>query len=412
MPQSTSSRPANLQFPRSLAKSLAKLPDPSSRSVIWIWGWAFVIAIALTGPMVLAGFSIIDDHTQIAWLNDGLSASRLWSNLLHTEVGELGSGGRFRPVFYAYLELETWLLGDRPGLYYALRVLYFGILLGVTGWAAAHCIKPIFAAALVALIAGLSFWSNVWCYTLGPAEQIASVGVSLLVIAGTTIIARLVADRAVPAWALPVASAGVAIAAGSKENFVFLLGALAVLVLALAATRRLRPLSAVLALPPLIIPALGLYALASASRNAKDFYGVDNSVAHRLATLLSGTCLLAFRDWRCRLCRLALAFMRGAILRWSAQRLRRLILIFVGLTSFLAAYILWEVFFYNGRLPSGTRYDFPIALLPLAIAVGCAGFVRAAALRCEGACQRVARGALMAFAAIYLFTFHVTLWMP
>ncbi len=407
MLQNTSSGPANLQFLLPLAKS----ESLSSRLAFWIWGWGFIVVMALTGPMVLAGFSIIDDHTQIAWFNDGLSASRLWSNFLHTEVGKLGSGGRFRPVFYAYLELEAWVLGDRAGIYHALRILYFGLFLGAAGWTAAHCIKPIFAAALVALIAGLSFWANLWCVSFGPAEQIASIGISLLLIAGVTIVSRLVADDPVPIWALPLASVGVAIAAGSKENFVFLLGALAVLVATLAMTRRLRPLSVLLALPPLIVPALGLYALVSASHNAKDFYGVDNSVAHRLAMLLQEPVFLlfaigavGFAGW------LSLYAWRHSPL--ERQRLRRLILIFVGLISFLAAYILWEVFFYNGRLPSGTRYDFPVALLPLAIAIGCAGFVRAAALRCEGACQRVARGALIAFAAIYLLTFHLTLSMP
>lgn len=351
---------------------------PSTLLCMWIWG--ITLAVILTGRMVHSGFCIIDDHTQVEWLNDGLKFSNLWPTLLQTtEIGELGSGGRFRPVYYVYIELEAWLLGDRPSIYHALRVLYFGLFLAAAGTVAARCTGRLVATVVIAGIAGLSFWNNLWTWSLGPAEQIASIGVSLLLIAGATIVPRVAADAPVPAWALPLASFGVAIAAGSKENFAFLWGALAILIAAMATTRRLRPLSAALALLPMLVPALVLYALATAGRNTRDLYGVDNSVAHRFAILLNkpfyvlfAVGALALAIWLCSVAR------RHSTL--SSEQLRRSTLLFLGLTGFLAAYILWEIFFYNGRLPSGIRYDFPFLLLPLAIVTGFAGFVRGALL--------------------------------
>jgi hypothetical protein len=259
----------------------------SVRSAPWVWG--IVLAVTLTGGMVLADFCIVDDWLVAHWLGGSrdFPFSRIWPALLDTEVGSLGSAGRFRPIFFLYLELEAWLFGDRAILYQALRVLYFGLFLGAVGRVAVRCTGLLPALALVAGIAGLGFWSDLWTRSLGPAEQLAIVGISLLLVAYGTIVPCLVSGRSVPAWTLPVASLGTAIAAGSKENFIFLLAVLGPVALVMAMTRRLHLISAILALPPLIIPALVIYALHSIAGNSQDFYGVDNSITHRLAEMLA-----------------------------------------------------------------------------------------------------------------------------
>lgn len=390
---------------------ISNLPLISSDSVLSLYCFGFALAFALTWPLLLGGFSIVDDHVEVAWLNERLSNTPIWPALLHIKIGALANTRRFRPLYDVYLQLETWLFGDRPALYHLMRILYLGMFLGSVGWATARCIKPIFAYALMVVIAGLTFSADMWCHSLGPAEQLASVGVCLVLIAGTKIIAQVDADRTVPNWALPMASLGAALAAGAKENFIFLSGATVVFVLVLAATRKLRPLAAVLAVPPLIVPAFNLSALAAAGKKPTDFYGVDNSVAHRLLALVQQPIFLIFAlgavglaAWLC------LYAERHSPL--ERKRLQREILMFFALTAFLAAYMIWEVFFYNGRLPSGIRYDFPIALLPLAIAVAFAGFIRSTAIDFDRLSRRRAWAGLAVLAAGYLLTFHVTFALP
>jgi hypothetical protein len=140
-------------------------------SAPWVWGLA--LAVMTIGGMVLADFCIVDDWLVVRWFGDGdgLPFSRIWPALLETEVGGVGSAGRFRPIFFLHLELEAWLFGDRAGLYQALRVLYFGLFLGAVGRVAVRCIGLLPAFALVAGIAGLGFWSDLWTRSLGPTEQ-------------------------------------------------------------------------------------------------------------------------------------------------------------------------------------------------------------------------------------------------
>ena len=383
----------------------------------WVWGVA--LAVILSGGMVLADFCIVDDWLVANWLGNsgGFPFSRIWPALLETEVGGLGSAGRFRPIFYLYLEVEAWLFGDRAGLYQALRVLYFGFFLGAASRIAIRCIGQLPALALVGGIAGLGFWSDVWTRSLGPAEQLAILGVSLLLVAYDTIVPRFVSGRRIPAWALPVASLGTAIAAGSKENFIFLMALLGPVALALVVTRRIRPVSAILALPPLIVPTLVIYALYSIAGNSQDFYGVDNSIPHRLAEMLAWAQLtaqpflvpFAFVASVLAAPLALLAYRRSPLAR--PQRLRAIIA-FLGLTGFLAVYVLWEMFFYNGRLPSSIRYDFPILLLPPAIALGFAGFVRYTLLSGEGLRWRLVQLAFLALTVPYLCRSSLTFSLP
>lgn len=392
-------------------------PTTAIRAMPWLLGLA--LAVILTGGMVRADFSIVDDHYEALWLGSGgpFTFAKIWPALLDTEVGSLGSGGRFRPIYFLYLELEAWLLGDRPGLYHALRTLYFGLFLSIVGRVAARCVGIVPALALVGAISGLKFWINLWTLSFGPAEQIAVVGVSLLLLACDTIVPRLVSGDPIPAWALPVASIGTAIAAGSKENFVFLLAALGPLTLALAMARRLSPVSVILAVPPLVVPALVLYALLSAGGNSQDFYGVDSSILHRLATFLTFRQLLAqpeFVPFALAAIMLAgglslLAHRRSLLPRLQRQRA---ILVFLGFIGLLGIYVLWEMFFYNGRVPSGGRYDFPFLLLPPAIMLGFSAFVRYAFLQDDGRRWRYVQFGFVVLAGLYLSHFHVTFTLP
>jgi hypothetical protein len=391
--------------------------EPNINSIPWIWGLA--LSTILTGRMVLADFSLTDDHWAVFWLGETgrLPFSKIWSTLLATEVGTLGLGGRFRPVYFLHRELEAWIFGDHTSLYYALRILYFGFFLGATCRIAVRCIGLVPALVVVTLATGLGFWSDLWGFSLGMSEQQAFLGISLFMIACDAIVPRFVSGEHIPPWALPVASLGTAIAAGSKENFVFLLAILGAIAIALAVTRRLHIASAIFAVPPLAVPALVLYALTSYAGNTVDFYGADNSVAHRLAEML---------NWREVLARpLFVPFMFAATLlaiplAWLGYRRSslprpqrgRATLVFIGFIGLLAAYTLWELFFYNGRLPSGIRFDFPILLLPPSVALGFAAFIRYALLPGGGLRWRSVQVASMALAVLCLACFKLPFSLP
>ena len=384
---------------------------PNINLIPWIWGLA--LSTILTGRMVLADFSLTDDHWAVFYLGETgrFPFSKIWSELLATEVGNLGSAGRFRPVYFLHRELEAWLFGDYPSLYHALRVLYFGMFLGITCRLATRCIGLVPALVLVTLAAGLGFWSDIWVFSLGMSEQQAFLGISLFMIACGAIVPRFVSGEDIPAWALPIASLGTAIAAGSKENFVFLLAILGAIATAMAITRRLRVASAIVALPPLAVPVLVLYALASDAGNTVDFYGADNSVAHRFAEML-GRPLFVLFAFAAVLLAVPLAWL-GYRRSSLPQPLRsRAVLVFIGFTVFLAAYILWELFFYNGRLPSGIRFDFPILLLPPSIALGFAAFIRYALLPGGGLRSYSIQVAFIALTAIYLAYFRLPFSLP
>ena len=385
--------------------------DRGINLIPWLWGLG--LAAILIGRMIFADFCIIDDHWEALWLGEtgSFSFSKIWPAAMSAELGSLGSGGRYKPVWILYIELETWLFGDRPRLYHGLRILYFALFFGTLCRIAAHCIGLVPALVFVTGITGLRFWSNLWTLSLGPLEQLAAAGVALLMIAYDTIVPRYVSGADIPAWTLPTASLGTAIAAGSKENFVFLLAIFGAVAITLALTWRLRIASAILALPPLVVPALVLYALAAAAGNSQDYYGVDNSVAHRLAALLD---LRQVLDRPFFVPFVLAALLLAAPLAWLGYRRsplpqpqrRRATLVFIGFISFLGAYTMWELFFYNGRLPSGIRYDFPILLFPPSIALGFVAFARYTLLVSRGWGWRSVQVAFIALTAIYLAYFR------
>ena len=405
-----------MSFAKSTERVNAAGPRLSAvRYVPWIWGMG--IALILTGRMVLGGFCIVDDHYEALWLTGGFPFSKLWPALLATEVGHLGSGDRFRPVYLFYLELEAWIFGNHPGIYHALRVLYFGIFLGAGCRVATRCVGLLPALALVVGISGVGIWDNLWTLSFGPAEQVAIIGISLLLIACETIVSRFVADERIPSWALPMASLGTAIAAGSKENFIFVVVNLGAAATITVVNQRVRAVSAALSLAPLIVPALVLYALASAALKTRDFYGADNSIAHRLAETFGFHQMVArplFVPFAIAAVLVAPAFVWMTYRRSLLPRpqLRRAIVVFLGQISILAFYIIWEIFFYDGRLPSRIRYDFPILLLPPSIALGFAAYLRYTSFVDKGWGWRSAQIAFMAFVGFYLAYFELPFSLP
>jgi hypothetical protein len=175
--------------------------------------------------------------------------------------------------------------------------------------------------------------------------------------------------------------------------------------------------SAILALLPLAVPALVLYALALYAGNTVDFYGVDNSVAHRLAEMLNWHEMLGrplFVPFALAATLLAVPLAWLGYRRSSLPRPQRgrATLVFTGFIGLLAAYMLWELFFYNGRLPSGIRFDFPILLLPASIVLGFAAFTRYVLVPAGGLRWRSVQVAFIALSVFCLAFFQVPFSLP
>src|SRR5262249_5115004 len=110
----------------------------------------FGLSTILIGPLAFTGFSILDDHHLIAWLGGEhyLRLENFWSALMSTEIGQFGSGGRFRPVLFIIMIFEAWLWGDNPTGYHVVQVIWFGIFLSAVAWASFRSIGFIAGSAV------------------------------------------------------------------------------------------------------------------------------------------------------------------------------------------------------------------------------------------------------------------------
>jgi hypothetical protein len=344
----------------------------------WIIG--LVIAGATLAPTIYSWYDTIDDHQIVRWLGPthALSLNGVWNQLTDMHSGplaDLGDKARFRPVFHCYWLIETALLGDNPSLYHALRAAYFGLFLGTLIWLSAPTLGIAIATLATALFALQPFWGGVWAYTFGVTEQIAAVGLAIAGVGYGLTISAWLNKKPRDCRAVLIVSIGTAIAIGCKENFLFLLLPLAATVVAFYRLRSLRLVYFAISLPFIAFSVFCFVKVALINIGAKiDQYGYDLSLSHLIQGLFAAPGFLTF----------ALASQVGAViaayiaLRNSTlerQRLTSTVQAFLLCVTLLCAYLIWEMFFYNGRLPSGARYDFPFRLLPILIVGAFAAFL-------------------------------------
>jgi hypothetical protein len=341
------------------------------RLVAWLPSLLGVgLAVTLIGGMMGAWFCINDDHMHVDWLNaqNHGSLSGIWSALMGTEFGEFGSSIRFKPVFWLHAVLENAAFGEHVGFYYALRVFYFAMFLGAVGWLAARVLGPISSVILVVGLSGWRLWINLWTLSLGSTEAIAVPGIALVIIGYGAAARSIIDDTLIPRWTIRVVAIGTTIAAGSKESFPFLLLPFICFLAVCAWKKRVREIDLFWIAPFLVVPLLVIWTLWIARIPQADFYGIDNSVWHRIGAILQARIYAGVA---------VLSAIGGLLLTkialGSAQnnsRTQRAIYIAFGTVAITVCYLLWEVFFFNGRLPAGNRYDFPSMLLPLVILGG------------------------------------------
>lgn len=339
------------------------------RNLIYSVLLGLLLALFTIGPLVKSGFSIIDDHERVGWLGstDRLTLDRIVPVLSGTELGEIFKTcsnspckiGRFRPIYYSEMVLETWLFGDWTAGCFALRVLFFAGLLAAIGWAAMSALGPIVGSGMMIFVASMRFWEGIWAWSLGTSEAVAVPGFALAV---TGVVGLVRGWSSAPPRRLDGAfsrlAIGAAIAFGAKENFAFLWGLTMLILIAALWQRRLGWLGIIVGVGALVFGGLvfggTLITLATAGRNGADVYGM--TVADRL-----------HHFWR-----------RGPVIWPDLVVLAGLALVGVGrrhehgigkqlcmagiVATICGCYAVWESFFYGG-LPKDGRYAFPSALI-------------------------------------------------
>jgi len=201
-----------------------------------------------------ANWGLIDDHVVFHFLGSDLHLplSEIWSTLLtKTEVGTLE--GRFRPAYYLFTLIETWLWGANVHLWYLTRTIAFAVFLSSVWWIMLRFVGGWLAGVLTASIALLPLWADVWS-RLGPSEIYGAACIGLMVFAADFILFSDSA-RTRNANAIVLALATITLV-GLKETFIPIAGATAVIVVWAGIRKKLSPLLIVI-LALVILTCLG-----------------------------------------------------------------------------------------------------------------------------------------------------------
>lgn len=190
---------------------------------------ALLAGLSLFGSLVNARFSLIDDWT-LAWYSYASERFHMWElpSLLvnYTEVGQFGTGTRFRPVYYTWVMVQVLLFGNNPSFYAYVRILLYSSVVFFTLVAIRDYVNILtsrrsiarlaYVTAVIATmisIAVLPAWSPL-LDRVGPTELVLAVGLAMFV---RGMVSLLLTDRCTAAslyWLI----GGLAVAAGAKET--------------------------------------------------------------------------------------------------------------------------------------------------------------------------------------------------
>lgn len=292
----------------------------------------------LVGTNFSAKLGMIDDHEIAMFLGeDGeVRPSEFAGVVTNTELGQWGTNTRFRPSYYTLRVLETMVWKDNATVWYVCRYLIL-VLSMILAWEILIIYLPSIVAYLfIFYVMTMPFWPDILT-RLGPSEIYALPAV-LLFFYG------LIKNK-LWTWIL-----GYVIAVGAKENLLILLPILCGHVIMKRQELTKRDWWAFFVAVIYTTWIVGGIVLAT-SRVGVDFYLNEISYGKRLKTTI--TSLPEIIDNR----HLLLPLIMFAVLAAVSPK-NYLVL---GTTILLAA--LSQYVFYNNKLPSNTRYDFPALLL-------------------------------------------------
>jgi hypothetical protein len=341
-------------------------PASRLRGFFLIVAVSSLFSLLLTGSQIVhANWGLIDDHQVFTFLGSDLKlpASEIWSTLLSkTEVGQLQ--GRFRPTYYVITLVETWLLGPDVHLWYARNSVCFALFLSALWWTMSRHVVAWLGGALIAGIALLPLWADVWS-RLGPSEIYGAAFVGIMLFAADAV---LFSEReAVRRGAVMVLSLAAMVLAGLKETFIPLAAGGTAFVLILAGIERKLSfrLIAVAALAvSAAVFAIGIVVVKELSAAAGvDFYGKAAGPGTTILHALLGIFDALLRTWWVFVLPIALLGLLDVLPRKSLKEWFLGSRVACATYLFLIAMYAAQCGLYRMSFPHHSRYDFPAMLL-------------------------------------------------
>lgn len=312
------------------------------------WLVFLVFGYYLMGGLFGAKLGMIDDHEIPLFLgtNGVITLAEFPGVLANTEVGEWGNNLRFRPSYYTLRIVETMLWRDNATLWYFTRY----ILLVISMWMGWRIMSRYFPKILSYLFIfytlTMPFWPDI-ISRLGPSE-----------IYGLPALLGFVYGYVFNQPYLLLVS--YVIGVGSKENLLFMFP---LLLAWIWTTYKQNKLTKSLWLASVLATGYTIWILSAivvaTGRAGTDMYLTEISYLERITnTLMNIPNILSDRHlWIATIGFGYLAIQRFIFIN------KRINLQSIMLSLYILLTIFSQYVFYNNKLPSLTRYDFPALIL-------------------------------------------------
>jgi hypothetical protein len=321
-------------------------------------------------PVFDGQWSLVDDHWAMHYVakikRQSLSFWYILPLTLDSEVGEFGNYPRYRPSYHFLYVTEALLWGDDASLWWRARCGVFSVLFASLWWLVSRWVNLVPAFVFTAWLFLPGYWVAIWG-RLGPGEIYAGLGLAIFIFGAAKWYEGLRRSEAggESLW-LPCAlvTLGAVIAAGSKENFVFLLVPVFILTAWSWLCRRGRAAAMTCflvsgAYSALVAGSILIYLV----KNKTDVYNrevTSTKVAallwqeiSRLMPLVGGMAAVIIG-----VCVLGAVLRRG-----EAKSFLRTGLTFGSTLLLLLLLHISQFVFYSGNYPTNMRYDFPGAFV-------------------------------------------------
>lgn len=320
--------------------------------------FSVIFAFYIFGPNFKAKFWLIDDH-ELFYFLDSESSPKKWSDFFRilldqTEVGLFGVSNRYRPSYYSIRLLEVFLWKDQPILWYLLRFVILSSFV--------HSIVLIYRLFLPTAVAlawtittfCFPFWADVFS-RLGPGETYVALGFVILIFSTIDWNHKIFSGL----WATIFQVIALLVMIGSKENMI-LMAAIPFLInySSNGRTFKFKYYHGLYILPIIYSLLIVVSILTALSENPLD---VNGNSARLLDRLLMIGQLLANRIFVISSILISLVTILILLKRRKMLHIKTLSAVLIFLW-FLYFNITLNLFYYNGDLPQGNRYDFPCGL--------------------------------------------------
>ena len=187
---------------------------------VFCYGLAIFIALYSWSPLLDAKWGLVDDHEIITFvgMDERLPPSRFIDTLKSTELNPNSTLTRFRPSYYVLRAIEAMVWGKTPSLWYGFRIAVAVIFSFSIAYVSLSFARSILSIGFLIFVLSAPYWADIFARA-GPGELYAVLGIALIFFS----IGRLKHKTPVSLLQICGLVCGIIIAAGSKENFLFLI---------------------------------------------------------------------------------------------------------------------------------------------------------------------------------------------